>query len=76
MNPLHRLFGYARPYRGRFVVAFAAMMVYAAATAAVAVLIKPVIDRVFPFSDAATAFRHLASRDFVGKIVIGFQERV
>jgi subfamily B ATP-binding cassette protein MsbA len=48
VNPLHRLFGYARPYRGRFVVAFAAMMVYAAATAAVAVLIKPVIDRVLP----------------------------
>jgi NADPH:quinone reductase-like Zn-dependent oxidoreductase len=32
--------------------------------------IKPIIDRVFAFSDAADAFRHLASRDFVGKIVI------
>ena len=48
MNPLHRLFGYARPYRGRFAVALAAMVVYAAATAAVAYLIKPVIDKVLP----------------------------
>jgi NADPH:quinone reductase-like Zn-dependent oxidoreductase len=32
--------------------------------------IKPIIDKVFPFDDAPSAFRHLASRDFVGKIVI------
>ncbi len=48
MNPLHRLFGYARPYRGRFAAALAAMVVYAAATAAVAALIRPVIDKVLP----------------------------
>ena len=48
MNPLHRLFGYARPYRGRFAAAIAAMVVYAAATAAVAALIRPVIDKVLP----------------------------
>jgi NADPH:quinone reductase-like Zn-dependent oxidoreductase len=34
--------------------------------------IKPIIDKVFPFEDAANAFRHLASRDFVGKIVISW----
>jgi subfamily B ATP-binding cassette protein MsbA len=49
VNPLHRLFGYARPYRGRFAVAIAAMVVYAAATAAVAYLIRPVIDQVLPY---------------------------
>jgi subfamily B ATP-binding cassette protein MsbA len=48
VNPLHRLFGYARPYRGRFAAALAAMVVYAAATAAVAALIQPVIDHVLP----------------------------
>ncbi len=48
MNPLHRLFGYARPYRGRFAAAIAAMVVYAVANAAVAALIQPVIDRVLP----------------------------
>jgi subfamily B ATP-binding cassette protein MsbA len=48
VNPLHRLFGYARPYRGRFAAAIAAMVVYAAATAAVAALIRPVIDQVLP----------------------------
>jgi len=48
VNPLQRLFGYARPYRGRFAAAITAMVVYAAATAAVAALIKPVIDEVLP----------------------------
>jgi len=48
VNPLHRLFAYARPYRGRFAAALAAMVVYAAATAAVAALIQPVIDKVLP----------------------------
>jgi NADPH:quinone reductase-like Zn-dependent oxidoreductase len=35
-----------------------------------AVRIKPIVDKVFSFDQAAEAFRHLASRDFVGKIVI------
>jgi subfamily B ATP-binding cassette protein MsbA len=48
VNPLQRLLGYARPYRGRFVAASAAMVLYAAATAAVAALIRPVIDKVLP----------------------------
>ena len=48
MNPLQRLFGYARPYRGRFAAAIAAMLVYAAATAAVAKLIQQLIDEVLP----------------------------
>ena len=32
--------------------------------------IKPIVDKVFPFDDAESAFRHLGSRNFVGKIVI------
>ena len=48
MNPLQRLFAYARPYRGRIAAAIAAMVVYAIANAAVAALIQPVIDRVLP----------------------------
>ncbi|HEU4935422.1 MAG TPA: ABC transporter ATP-binding protein [Vicinamibacterales bacterium] len=48
MNPLQRLFAYARPYRGRFTAAVAAMLVYAIANAAVAGLIQPVIDSVLP----------------------------
>ncbi|MBA2301867.1 MAG: ATP-binding cassette domain-containing protein [Acidobacteria bacterium] len=46
MNPLHRLFGYSRPYRGRFIAALAAMVVYAAANAGVAYMIKPMVDGV------------------------------
>jgi NADPH:quinone reductase-like Zn-dependent oxidoreductase len=32
--------------------------------------IKPVVDRVFPFDQAPEAFHHLASGDFVGKLVV------
>ena len=32
--------------------------------------IRPVIDRVFPFADAAAAFRHLESGSHFGKVVI------
>jgi subfamily B ATP-binding cassette protein MsbA len=46
VNPLHRLFAYARPYRGRFIAALAAMVIYAAANAAVAYQIKPLVDSV------------------------------
>jgi subfamily B ATP-binding cassette protein MsbA len=56
VNPLHRLFGYARPYRGRFAAALAAMVVYAAATAGVAALIKPVIDQVLPKGESLTSW--------------------
>jgi subfamily B ATP-binding cassette protein MsbA len=48
VNPLPRLFAYARPYRGRFAAALAAMLVYAGASAGVAWLIKPVFDHVLP----------------------------
>ncbi len=44
MNPLLRLFGYARPYRGRLAAALTAMLFYAAASATVAWLIKPLLD--------------------------------
>jgi len=33
--------------------------------------IRPVVDKVFPFEDAAAAFRYQASGEFMGKIVVG-----
>ena len=44
MNLLQRLFGYARPYRGRFAAAVTAMVVYAGAGVAVVWLIQPMMD--------------------------------
>jgi subfamily B ATP-binding cassette protein MsbA len=44
----NRLLGYARPYRGRFAAALAAMLVYAVASATLALLIKPLTDKVLP----------------------------
>jgi NADPH:quinone reductase-like Zn-dependent oxidoreductase len=32
--------------------------------------VKPVIDKIFPFEDAVDGYRHHASGDFIGKVVI------
>ena len=48
MNPFLRLLEYARPYRGRFAAAFAAMLFYAAASSAVVILIQPLMDGARP----------------------------
>lgn len=37
--------------------------------------LKPVIDRIFPFSEAATAYRHLESKTHVGKVVISIDHQ-
>jgi subfamily B ATP-binding cassette protein MsbA len=50
-HPLRRLLGFSRPYRGRFVVALVAMLVYAAASTGVALLVAPIIGRVLPGED-------------------------
>ena len=46
MNYLRRLFRYARPYRGRFLVALVAMILYGAASVWSITLVKPIIDDV------------------------------
>ena len=46
MNAFTRLLTYARPYRGRFAAALAAMLFYAAASAGLVTLIKPLMDSV------------------------------
>jgi subfamily B ATP-binding cassette protein MsbA len=48
MNAFLRLLRYARPHRGRFAAALAAMLVYAAASWLIAVLIQPIFDEVLP----------------------------
>ena len=48
MNPLKRLFTFAKPYRGRLALAVIGMVLYAVASAGIAALIKPIVDRVLP----------------------------
>ena len=48
MSPFVRLIEYARPYRGRLAAAVAAMLFYAAASASLVVLIRPLMDHVLP----------------------------
>ena len=68
MNPLPRLIAYARPYRGRFAAAIAAMIVYAAANAGIVAQIRPMIDRVLA---DAMEFRLFASIILGGYLVKG-----
>jgi subfamily B ATP-binding cassette protein MsbA len=48
VSALYRLLAYARPHRARLAGALAAMVVYAAASAALATLVKPIFDNVLP----------------------------
>jgi subfamily B ATP-binding cassette protein MsbA len=45
-HPLRRLFAYATPYRGRLAAAVAGMLVYAAGSAGLAALVRPILDNV------------------------------
>jgi subfamily B ATP-binding cassette protein MsbA len=47
-HPLRRLLSYSRPYRGRFIVALLAMVLYAAGSTLVTFLVKPIIGQVLP----------------------------
>ena len=48
MNPLKRLFAYARPYRGLMMLAFVGMVFYAAASTGLTIIIKPIVDKTLP----------------------------
>src|SRR6187402_2853960 len=47
-NPLRRLFQYAKRYRSRLLWAVFGMLLYAAGSAGLAALIKPILDSVLP----------------------------
>jgi subfamily B ATP-binding cassette protein MsbA len=61
---------YSRPYRGRFIVALLAMLVYAGAQAAVGYLVAPIISRVLPGADG-TSFRFWAIAIIVAYLAKG-----
>jgi ATP-binding cassette, subfamily B, bacterial MsbA len=69
-HPLRRLLRYSRPYRGRFIVALLAMLVYAGAQAAVGYLVAPIISRVLPAADG-TSFRFWALAIIVAYLAKG-----
>ena len=48
MNEFRRILEYARPYQGRIATALAAMLLYAAGGAGLALLTKQIFDRVLP----------------------------
>ncbi len=55
LSLLSRLFGYAKPYRGRLAWAGVAMVAYAVGSAGLAALIKTVFDQVLPNRDRLAA---------------------
>ena len=72
MTPLYRLIGYARPYRGRFVAALAAMAIYAAANAGVTLQIRPMIDEVLTGKMVFAAFAWIVIGGYILKGIGGY----
>ena len=68
-HPLRRLWGYSRPYRAVFCVALLAMIVYAAASTLVALLVKPIINKVLPGQDLG--FRYWAALILIAYLAKG-----
>jgi subfamily B ATP-binding cassette protein MsbA len=64
---LRRLFEYTRPYRGRLVLAFVAMLVYAAGDLGQAALIKPIVDKTLQFGTELTLMAWMIVGIFVLK---------
>ena len=61
-TPLRRLFGFARPYRGRLVIAVLGMLMYAAGSAGLAALIQPIFDSVLPNQEELVLVAWLETR--------------
>jgi subfamily B ATP-binding cassette protein MsbA len=59
-HPLRRLLAYSSPYRGRFVLALVAMLVYAGAQAGVGYLVAPIINQVLPGTEGLS-FKYWAA---------------
>src|SRR5258708_5897547 len=69
-QPLRRLLSYSRPYRGRFIVALLAMLLYAGAQAGVGYLIKPIIGKVLLVANGSS-FRFWAGAIIVAYLAKG-----
>jgi subfamily B ATP-binding cassette protein MsbA len=69
-HPLRRLLTFSRPYRGRFLVALMAMLVYAAASTGVALLVAPIISKVLP-DQSGMPFRYWAGLILVAYLAKG-----
>jgi len=68
-HPLRRLWGYSRPYRAVLCIALLAMIVYAAASTLVALLVKPIINKVLPGQDLG--FRYWAALILIAYLAKG-----
>ena len=69
MDAFLRLLRYAAPHRAVIAGAGLAMIVYGASSAAMAYLMKPVIDKVLPLEKAAEGLHLIESREVFGKVV-------
>ena len=72
MNEFQRLLQYARPYRGRFIVALVAMVVYAAGTAGLSMVIQVIFDRVLTGTEGVSLVAGLILLAYSAKGVGGY----
>ncbi len=72
MNEFKRLLQYARPYRGRFIVALVAMVVYAAGTAGLAYVLQPIFDGVLTGTEGVGQVARLILLAYLAKGLGGY----
>jgi subfamily B ATP-binding cassette protein MsbA len=72
VNEFQRLLKYARPYRGRFVIALVAMVVYAAGTAGLAYVLKPILNGLVKGTEDIRQIAELILLAYLAKGVGGY----
>jgi len=72
VNEFRRLLKYARPYRGRFIVALVAMVVYAAGTAGLAYVLKPILNGLITGAEGIRQISELILLAYLAKGVGGY----
>ena len=72
MNEFKRLLEYARPYRGRITLALLAMVIYAAGSTGLALLVKPILDGVLPGRQAVGPIAALIMAAYLAKGIGGY----
>lgn len=76
MNEFQRLLQYARPYRGRFIVALVAMVVYAAGNAGLAAVLRPIFDGVLTGTEGVGLVARLILLAYLAKGLGGYVSSV
>jgi len=70
MKELFRLLGYAKRYSPLLALSVFLMMIAGAMNGALPLLLKPVIDQVYPLAEIRAAHERIENKEHFGKVIV------